>query len=352
MNELPTSYALHAALDEQQSNLQLIRTTASMVDMGRVVLDLKGPDEEPIAYAVATRDPKVILALRRTLEAMDRADDEPDSESPQITLDNMDDFDLSPDFLGAERYLQLSRSLKALKDSQGVINRAYQDRARLLGLLSTIYPSTTVKDRNLIGTEYETVLLTRLPVGQISYHIHEDDRPFISHVIHGLFDWDGHSDSLKNSRLDMQRVANANDVAEENRRGPNPFTVLLEELADRYNEIQWSMRQPRPNATESLKHAEEQMLNHLRLQALDELMEFVGGQPSVARADFAYTQGMDNFETVQHVETEGQLPLITEVQNATSPKVNYVSLESTPDTSIPEQPVQIFPAADPSDSGS
>lgn len=78
----------------------------------------------------------------------------------------------------------------------------YQERAYLVALLSCHYQAFLTTDPLPLRADCSTVVIVYLPTGQLSWHIHDDDRGLFAHVPEGDPGmWDGHSTHLKYARV-------------------------------------------------------------------------------------------------------------------------------------------------------
>lgn len=79
------------------------------------------------------------------------------------------------------------------------LSAAYRERAQLLALLATVYPSHMQPD----PTEPDwPVLYLGLPTGQATWHIAPDDVPLFGHVRRDITEpWDGHTTDEKYERV-------------------------------------------------------------------------------------------------------------------------------------------------------
>ena len=96
-------------------------------------------------------------------------------------------------------YLQRLRELVEKEKSR---DDAYHERNRLVALLAAIYPAT--RDRTDIpgwDPEWHWCIYIATPVGQMSWHIHEKDLPFFSHIPEEKTQWDGHTTKEKYDRV-------------------------------------------------------------------------------------------------------------------------------------------------------
>jgi hypothetical protein len=88
--------------------------------------------------------------------------------------------------------------LKRAKDS------AYWERDQLVAALSKLFPAWLGRHE---GADWEddwrTVVYIQLPTGQVSWHIHDTERGYFSHLAWGNEKWDSHTTEEKYKRLSM-----------------------------------------------------------------------------------------------------------------------------------------------------
>lgn len=82
---------------------------------------------------------------------------------------------------------------------------AYQERARLLAWLATLYPSATTPATDVDEPGWLLLYLTT-PAGQLSWHIHPRDAHHFWHIEHltaghPRVRWDGHTTEQKYERI-------------------------------------------------------------------------------------------------------------------------------------------------------
>lgn len=96
----------------------------------------------------------------------------------------------------------LTRENAELRKSKNV---AYDERNQLVAYLADCYPSS-VEQHPEADTDWEddwrTVIYIDSPMGQLSWHVHDSQRPYFDHVprLRGRF-WDGHTTEEKYRRL-------------------------------------------------------------------------------------------------------------------------------------------------------
>jgi len=81
---------------------------------------------------------------------------------------------------------------------------AYFERDMLVSLLSKIYPSYLTKHPES-DTEWEkdwrNIVVINSPTGQLSWHIHDSELPFFTHLEQDSNRWDGHTNLTKYIRI-------------------------------------------------------------------------------------------------------------------------------------------------------
>lgn len=135
-------------------------------------------------------------------------------------------FDLA-DFVKKREYSQndvISTSALTLEfekhSLQQAVDKAYEERNRLVALLTKIFPSTRCKTAIEGWSEdWHGCVYVQLPTGQVSWHFHNSQAGMFAHVPYTLTKWDGHTTAEKYQRIEQISVA-----------FPNPHSSLL--LAD------------------------------------------------------------------------------------------------------------------------
>jgi hypothetical protein len=96
----------------------------------------------------------------------------------------------------------------ALEGAHTALREVYRERAHLVALLASMYPSHGGKfDQEC--PEWLVVII-ELPTGQVSWHISPDDEYLFEHVRRTWNNnWDGHTTALKYARVDAYTRANA-----------------------------------------------------------------------------------------------------------------------------------------------
>jgi hypothetical protein len=79
---------------------------------------------------------------------------------------------------------------------------AYAERDRLVAALSKCFPShLATHDGADWHHDWRTIVCIHLPTGQATWHIHDSERPWFSHLLTLEDHWDGHSTAEKYERL-------------------------------------------------------------------------------------------------------------------------------------------------------
>ena len=81
---------------------------------------------------------------------------------------------------------------------------AYTERAKLIALLTRLYPSHVAQHDSSDASwdqEWLTIIFVQLPTGQASWHIHLNDIPLFDHLPDGENNWDGHTTDEKYQRV-------------------------------------------------------------------------------------------------------------------------------------------------------
>lgn len=82
-------------------------------------------------------------------------------------------------------------------------DNAYRDRARVTAVLAGLWPSVIVRGADESCPRW-WVLFVDSPAGQLSWHVHPNDRNLFTHVAEGdVSPWDGHSSAIKAERLNQ-----------------------------------------------------------------------------------------------------------------------------------------------------
>lgn len=92
-------------------------------------------------------------------------------------------------------------------EEQNKLNEVYNERDRLVALISSIYPSHLAIDPD--GEEgFKYVVYVQSPEGQLSWHIADEELMLFGHLKVKDNNWDGHTTEEKYSRI--QHLINFN----------------------------------------------------------------------------------------------------------------------------------------------
>ena len=81
-------------------------------------------------------------------------------------------------------------------------DNAYHERDQLVAALSKLYPAWLgYHEGKDWEDDWRNIVYIRIPSGQVSWHIHDSEKPLFSHLDPGLEKWDGHTTEQKYSRL-------------------------------------------------------------------------------------------------------------------------------------------------------
>ena len=84
----------------------------------------------------------------------------------------------------------------------GDCDQVYAERDRLVAALSKLLPSHLSRHE---GDDWEddwrNIVCIHLPAGQATWHIHDSELPWFSHLLERDGHWDGHSTAEKYERL-------------------------------------------------------------------------------------------------------------------------------------------------------
>ena len=90
-----------------------------------------------------------------------------------------------------------------IKFQQMHLDEVYNERDRLVALLTTFYPSYLAKHEGEDGNDnWRNVIYINTPEGQLSWHISDEEVPLFSHLPHGDNNWDGHTTEEKYKRIE------------------------------------------------------------------------------------------------------------------------------------------------------
>lgn len=118
--------------------------------------------------------------------------------------------DISPGYLAELAAKRIRASEKEADEQRASKNTAYDERNRLVAVLSKLWPAHLAQHPET-DTSWErdwmTIICIHSPVGQLTWHIHDDHRLLFAHLTMGESHWDGHSTEVKYARLAALGVA-------------------------------------------------------------------------------------------------------------------------------------------------
>lgn len=95
------------------------------------------------------------------------------------------------------------------------VSKAYRERNLVIAALTVAFrlsswigrhdpsdPSDAAAKDPEAYRSFMTVVFIKLPTGQVSWSIHDDDRHLFEHLPSNLGAWDGHTTEQKNARLE------------------------------------------------------------------------------------------------------------------------------------------------------
>jgi len=88
---------------------------------------------------------------------------------------------------------------------------AYWERNQLVALITTLLPSYLAKhpeDDKSWERDWMNIVYINLPTGQISYHIHDSELKYFTHLKYKKNEWDGHDNPEKYKRIYDFKSAN------------------------------------------------------------------------------------------------------------------------------------------------
>ena len=115
----------------------------------------------------------------------------------ELTLPQWQDWLLRYNSVLSDRECRIEK-LEAVRDG------AYTERNRLVAFLSNIYPSG-VKKTAIPGWDeaWHNCVYIDLPVGQASWHYHNDEAHLFAHLPPYESEWDGHTTEEKYERISL-----------------------------------------------------------------------------------------------------------------------------------------------------
>lgn len=83
------------------------------------------------------------------------------------------------------------------------LNEVYNERDRLVALISSLYPSHLARHEGEDwDDDWRNVVYIDTPEGQLSWHIANKEVPLFGHLITGENNWDGHTTEEKYNRIE------------------------------------------------------------------------------------------------------------------------------------------------------
>lgn len=92
----------------------------------------------------------------------------------------------------------------AVEETERAKNQAYTERDQLVAAISKCFPSHLCRhpDSDIEWEDdWRWIVCIHLPTGQATWHIHESELPWFSHLERKSNHWDGHSTEEKYRRL-------------------------------------------------------------------------------------------------------------------------------------------------------
>ena len=108
--------------------------------------------------------------------------------------------------------IDITNIKEKILEEQNKLNQVYNERDRLVALISSIYPSHLAIDE---GSEegFKYVVYIQTPEGQLSWHIADEELVLFGHLKVKDNDWDGHTTEEKYDRI--QHLINFNTKSKE-----------------------------------------------------------------------------------------------------------------------------------------
>lgn len=155
------------------------------------------------------------------------------------------------DYLAKENALvwlgQLCTALTAALDANQEVaqqkDSAYSQRDRLVAALSKQFPSYLSRHIGEWEEDWRNIVYINLPTGQASWHIHDSELPWFSHLQAFGPEWDGHSDEEKHRRIEALPTGVSLRAALDNERlvsrvTDNALLTVKAELAEAQAEVE------------------------------------------------------------------------------------------------------------------
>lgn len=101
-----------------------------------------------------------------------------------------------------DELLELENAIKADQVLwQERLDAVYEERDRLVALISSLYPSYIAIDEDS-EDGFKNVVYIETPEGQLSWHIADKEVPLFSHLVVKDNNWDGHTTEEKYERIE------------------------------------------------------------------------------------------------------------------------------------------------------
>lgn len=81
------------------------------------------------------------------------------------------------------------------------LNSVYAERDKLVSALSKLFPSHLTKHEGEWEDDWRNIVCVHLTTGQATWHIHDSELPWFSHLSQQENHWDGHSTEEKYERV-------------------------------------------------------------------------------------------------------------------------------------------------------
>lgn len=92
--------------------------------------------------------------------------------------------------------------LQKMDEAEESKDTAYWERNQLVAFMTHLYPSWIgYHDGKDWEDDWRTIIYIKTPAGQLSWHIHDDDKQYFTHLDPGLEEWDGHTTAVKYNRI-------------------------------------------------------------------------------------------------------------------------------------------------------
>lgn len=116
--------------------------------------------------------------------------------------------------LAAKRIVASEAEVADLRQRKDV---AYDERNRMVAVLSKIWPAHLAQHPESDTTwerDWMTIVCIHSPMGQLTWHVHDDQRLLFAHLTMSEGHWDGHSTEEKYARLAAMGVTRTGDAVD------------------------------------------------------------------------------------------------------------------------------------------